>query len=351
MSIKSILNGKSDIDREFQSIVKSIMPTKELFETMSGERAFSKYPIKVFSENADGNYASLVGIAFDYLARAIIAHVLTGAKEKSTVGYKAIYGIKHWCRYLNEEDYELLLNYSIDVLSDFIDYIYHCPPAPDVDLLNEVCNDLEWTAWCRFVKNADSENHKVVSCIEDLINGAIFFAKMEQIYRSGCLPSENVCDLLSTSNDDMFDDLKKLCKVFVETFIDSGIVTEDSVVVFNPSFGISSFACGGADADIYIDGTLYDFKTSKTSGYKGQEIAQITSYWLLDIVANSIEGVNEPSDLSEFRVDNIALYKARFGQIEYCPIELITDEYFDEKLHSFGKHILDRLTIIFADEE
>ncbi|WP_191565976.1 hypothetical protein [Metabacillus idriensis] len=68
------------------------------------------------------------------------------------------------------------------------------------------------------------------------------------------------------------------CEVFIERFMLPHVITPKSNVVFNPHFGIASKSCGGADADIYVDGTLYDFKTSKLTGYRWKEIAQIFSY-------------------------------------------------------------------------
>lgn len=55
----------------------------------------------------------------------------------------------------------------------------------------------------------------------------------------------------SELSDEIVMDLKNLCKVFYERFICGGLVQPDSIVVFNPSFRIASYACGGADADLY----------------------------------------------------------------------------------------------------
>lgn len=118
--------------------------------------------------------------------------------------------------------------------------------------------------------------------------------------------------------DEIFDDLVILSDVFQNKVIDSGLVTENSIVVYNPSFGRASKLCGGADADIYIDGTLYDFKCTKKVGYVWNEVAQILGYYLLDNISKKN---NDPDNkLGKYKIDRIAFYRARFGEIEYYDI-------------------------------
>lgn len=346
MSVKSILSGKSSEDKEFQNIVKSIMPRKEHFKTLSNELAFSKYPIIVSGEENNTYEATLVGTAFDYLARAMVAHVLLDNKEKSTVGYVAVKALKRIESKISAQEYKLLYNKTILVLTDFIDYIYRNGSfLPKIDSLTELCTRVEWDAWYKYLQRATSSAFSPIKDVTRIIDGAIYLAELEHIFRSGGrLPEKGVASLLESKPDHLKRDLKGLCEEFERSFINKGLVSPDSVVVFNPKFGVSSYICRGADADIYIDGTLYDFKTSKTTGYKWQESAQLTAYFLLDIFANSIEDIDERSDLAELRIDNIAFYRARFGQIEFCKVDDIIDESFDDNLYIFGKHMLERFT-------
>ena len=99
--------------------------------------------------------------------------------------------------------------------------------------------------------------------IEELIDISVLFAKLEQVFRRSLLPFQVDIDLDLTAEEEICSELKNLVTVFYNTMIKSGIVKENSKVIYNPIFGQASRSCGGADADIYIDGTLYDFKCTK----------------------------------------------------------------------------------------
>lgn len=49
-----------------------------------------------------------------------------------------------------------------------------------------------------------------------------------------------------------------MCDVFQERFIPT--INSSSKIIYNPNFGVASAFVGGADGDVIIDGTLYDFK-------------------------------------------------------------------------------------------
>src|SRR5699024_2434672 len=93
--------------------------------------------------------------------------------------------------------------------------------------------------------------------VKQLILEVCFLAKLERIYRSGLTPR----DIFDRSffykpDDEVIRDLELLCNVFSERFIP--LVNPASKVAYNPHFGAASAFVGGADADIIIDGTLYD---------------------------------------------------------------------------------------------
>lgn len=120
----------------------------------------------------------------------------------------------------------------------------------------------------------------------------------------------------------------------------------DSVEIFNPSFGIASYACGGADADVYVDGVLYDFKTSKKNGYNWKETAQLVMYYYLNKIASSLEEPNmpeAPAQLAEYKIFKLAFYKARFGEIEYFDTEYFDDEEAEENFNEISDLLLKRL--------
>lgn len=74
---------------------------------------------------------------------------------------------------------------------------------------------------------------------------------------------------------DILRELDNLMKVFEEKFMIPSIIHEKSEVIFNPSFGIPSLIVDGADADIIIDGILYNFKTSISKSFNRKDNLQL----------------------------------------------------------------------------
>jgi hypothetical protein len=80
MSLMSKISGKTKGDKEFKEILLSIEPLKTHYYTISGNTPFSnEYSFMVPNVLPNRYDSSLVGIAFDYLARFRIGQLL---KEK-----------------------------------------------------------------------------------------------------------------------------------------------------------------------------------------------------------------------------------------------------------------------------
>jgi hypothetical protein len=119
----------------------------------------------------------------------------------------------------------------------------------------------------------------------------------------------------------------------------SGILKGNDDVVFNPTFGIGSRSCGGADADIFINGTLYDFKCTKSRGYNWAECAQIVGYYLLNIIDIRCGGTGIGFD--EFGeplgIHRLAFYRSRYGEIESFDVELLDDNKVEQGIEELRK--------------
>ena len=176
-------------------------------------------------------------------------------------------------------------------------------------------NQLIWAS--EFVK------HSYIN-FEELLPYALYLAKLEIIYRSGMRPQDIKGSLLGKEENEILEDLKQLCVVFIEHFMITKVIKSESNVVFNPHFGIASMICGGADADIFIDGTLYDFKTSKKPGYSWIEIAQIFGYYFLNKIAANLK--DDKAELNGYTINKLAIYKARYGEIEFIDISTMESE-------------------------
>ncbi|MCD8235213.1 MAG: hypothetical protein LUD00_00870 [Prevotellaceae bacterium] len=298
MSVTSLL----DTNTEFREIIKEHLPKKEQFRTNRGDKAFSKSYELLAPNNLNNRfYSTLVGTAFDYAARFIVARYAcvnhdeeSGITSDATSDLNSIHGFSYVKQTLEKKDggtYQKLYDRYVNAIACVKIYF----KRPDLD-------------------------HGV------LVEACCFLARMEQIYRSGgIMPRKGYESLLEKEPQEVYDDLKRLCDVFFETFITSGIVHDGSKVVFNPTFGKVSTLIDGADADIYIDGVLYDFKAAKESRYRWQEVAQIYVYYLLDCLEKISVG-NDSQTAVTGKIHSIALYKARFGVIESFDIRKIDRE-------------------------
>lgn len=283
MSLTSKLNGQFQ-DKEFQTILRNIIPKSNEFYTISGKKAFSSsYILKIPNELENTYESGMVGTAFDYLARFIIAQKIN--KNKDAVYTKTVA--------------ELSLSW-IGIKLDL----------EDDELFNKF--DKKYKESIKIIEQYVNGNDITVN--ENLINSACYLARLDSVVRAGVYINNLKYFPFEKETNDIIIELKKLTDLFINTFIESNIVKDNSDVVFNPEFGICSKKCGGADADIFIDGVLYDFKSSKNRGYRWQDIAQLVGYYLFNEI--SIHSDSSEVSLKGYTIDKIAFYKARYGEIE-----------------------------------
>src|SRR5690625_2956590 len=282
-----MIKGKSDKGKALQSILRNIIPKKDEFYTLSSHDAFSSsYHTHVPYKLTNSYYSSVVGTAFDYMARLMIAKRISTSSEKV------------WIDLASEKGLESLLRGSSKNLRRNLTKKY---------------NNGQMIAK-KFV-----ESQRNLS--DELLAYSTYLARLEHVYRSGMPPQDIEKSLLSDEVDEIINELKVMCEVFKSKFITSDIITSESDVAFNPHFGTVSRACNGADADIFIDGILYDFKTTKTIGYKWQDIAQIFGYYFLNEIAKKINDINAP--LYNKEIKSLAFYKARYGEFEIVDLKTL----------------------------
>ncbi|WP_163092921.1 hypothetical protein [Bacillus cereus] len=157
MSLTSILKSSKESDKEFQSILREIIPKKNEFLTLSGKLAFTKEYEMVVPYNLTNPYnASLVGTAFDYLARAMIAQIVISNSEDFFKKINAEHGLKLMKSFLKNS-----------VLASFkLNYKY-----------KKSIKDFQ-----KFIKGKNE--------ISSLINAACYLAKLEHFFRSGLPPMD-----------------------------------------------------------------------------------------------------------------------------------------------------------------
>ncbi len=324
MSIKSILNGKSELDCEFQKILKESVPSKASFSTVFGSAPFTTDEPLIAYSLVNSAEAGLVGTAFDYLARAMVTQVLDKGKDPAWMNLKAQQGIARIEKRATSKERKELKSKYVDFLTDYLDYIYS--NYAEITFRIEEMDEYEAKASQKFLLKALMSNYQPIIDVCRLIPAAVFFARLEQVFRiGGILADGGVKELMEPPSDRIVEEIAAMCKLFQQRFIENGLVKPESIVVFNPSFGSLSLVCGGADADIYVDGTLYDFKSGKGHGYAWKEVAQIVAYYYLNLLCSWYGQSKAPAQLQEYRILSLAFYRARYGEIEYCRTNVLDE--------------------------
>lgn len=305
MSLTSKIKGTTDSDKAFRNLLLMIEPAKEDYYTLSGKEAFSKdYVLRAPSVVEQPVDAGLVGTAFDYLARLRVGQFLNKKEVLKGMTWANMY--VHFVE-------TTALTYD---------------PAE------------KWLA------QLDEFMKKRKTPITELLEVAVHMAKFERIYRSG--GRSTVPDIhyltLEPAPADVIVDLTRLMEVFEESFIASGILKKKSDVLFNPNFGVVSEMVGGADGDIYIDGTLYDFKTGKHNRLVKNENLQMAGYYLLGEFDTALDPSMYGFHGSHMNIKRVAFYRARYGEIEYCNM----NELFP---YAVVKPILSQVGELLKDQE
>lgn len=280
MSLTRILKGNSERDTKFKNEINKIVPKRNELKTISNNMPYSNnFKMKVPNLVKGMEQSSITGTAFDYLARFIIAKYIKNPKCKKTalmdlVCYSGIYVLDK-----KKIDTERINRKLEDIISDIEYFIYS--------------------------KDTSLETFKKI------ITHSLYLAKLEEIARGNKRELSNniIEELLNYDDRDIKNQLYFLCKDFVRVFIDGNILKKHSKVIFNPIFNKCSMLVQGADADLIIDGVLYDIKTTKFNEYKWQDIAQITGYYLFSEIENL------------YNIKRIAIYLARYGEIIYFDVE------------------------------
>lgn len=131
---------------------------------------------------------------------------------------------------------------------------------------------------------------------DDIIRTAVILAQMDIYYRQGTVP-EN----LGTVEEGDVQDLRNLISL-----VDPNLFQGKKHCFLNPTFGYGSTLVGGADADMIVDDTLIDFKTTKYLSFTQDHYNQLIGYYIL----SKLGKINESEDIP---ISRIGIYFSRHG--------------------------------------
>ena len=134
----------------------------------------------------------------------------------------------------------------------------------------------------------------------ELIRAAVDLAQLDLVYRIGLLD-------LHPINEAMVEDIGNMLSLLrPEEF------RAKKTCVLNPTFGAASELVGGADGDVFLDGTLVDIKVNKNLELGRDIFNQLLGYFCLSCIGG-VDGCRG-------KVTCVAVYFARYGMLHRLPI-------------------------------
>jgi hypothetical protein len=304
MSLTTMLSGKTETALQFQSIIKTLINPRPVFTTVSGKKAFSsEYEQLVPYNLSNPYYSGMVGMGFDYMARFIIAKTTRDKVLKCLVlkNLAAERGLNCLERIVDKKTYKVLdkkFGRALALIEMFI-------------------------------------NNQIKDMTE-LLYSVGYLSSLEAVARTGMPPVDIKKSLIDDVSYEIIYDMQQMCGVFNEKFVSSGIIKEqNNEIIFNPTFGLVSMFVGGADADLFLNGTLLDFKCTKDKGYKWVDFAQLVAYYLLSIISVRCGDIGIIND--ETAVNRLAFYRGRFGEIEYIDVKLLGEDKIEYAISELQK--------------
>jgi len=179
------------------------------------------------------------------------------------------------------------------------------------------------TRYSRFLKSG--------RLTKNLIKSAIFLARLHGIARGNVAPEKP--DLESVSEKDIAD-LRNLIKA-----VNWDEFKVRKICLLNPTFGKAGQLAMGAKADVVIDDTLIEIKTTKKWELKRDYFDQLIGYYCLYHIGG-IAGFPKNRKIKRF-----GIYFSRYAYFHTFPIDEFIDQHhfakflrwFKDKLQNYAK--------------
>ncbi len=248
------------------SLTSFLAGNKDVRERLRLEVPKPKFPIKkdLLAPPLSNRY-SLVGTAFDYLLRFYLQHLNPNTVDKG-----------HW-----------VAETAVTLLTG--DPKLH---AKGQEIVSQARKRV-----ANFIKTGQMT--------DELIRSALLLGQLDPIFRAGVGH-----EYIGIIYDEDMQDVRNLISL-----VTPNIFMADELCLINPTFGEASLMVGGADADLVIDDTLVDIKTSKNLELKGEDFQQLIGYYVL----HEIAGVGQIKP--KVKLNKLAIYYARYAYLHVFQIE------------------------------
>jgi hypothetical protein len=248
-----------------------------------------KDPIVATPTDPSRAHAALIGTAFDYVLRLHVS-IINDADV--------------WARHWTAE-------IAVDRLADHIAARVPVFPPGSNQSHRGVISKAQ-----RIIREARREYdrcHEKRQVSETMLRHALLLAQLEQFYRGGMLSAS-----FGKASSAGVADLKNLLTVSRRN---PGIFRASRVCVLNPDFREASYLVGGADADILIDDTLVEIKTTKELKFTAETFRQLVGYFLLYKLGRGITIGPRPKP----QIGSLGVYFARYGVFRSFTVDSVID--------------------------
>lgn len=286
----------------------SFLTIKDVKEKFSQEFPLPEFDLKkkILAPPLTRNF-SLVGTAFDYLLRFYLERLnpcvitRTWVAENASEGFLRLKG----ALIIDADDNEINLKESLDKLS-----------PNDRDLFKKIQGII------KKAKETHLEFLKTGRLSDKLIKSVLLLAQLDIIFRAGYIYAN-----IGKVNPLDVKDLKKLLSL-----INPKNFKVSKICFLNPTFGRGSRLVGGADADLIIDGTLIDIKTTEFLRFDRKKFNQLIGYYTL----SKIGGVGDPP--RKVLIEKLGIYYARYDMLYEFPLaEVVNKKRFPDFIKWFQK--------------
>ena len=173
-------------------------------------------------------------------------------------------------------------------------------------------------------KNLLQEYIETGNLTSQIADSALQLATLDHVFRGGG-PGFSPSEFVGVTYPEDIEDLMSLIGA-----VNPANFLAKSTCVLNPTFGLGSRVVGGADADLVVDNTLIDIKTTKKLSLERAQFDQIIGYYVL----HQIGSVGELDP--KISIDKVGIYFSRFGFLYTESVsDLINPETFPEFIEWF----------------
>lgn len=215
---------------------------------------------------------SLIGTAFDYLARFFIEKHSNNINKRTWTAERGVERVEN-----SKPEYAEIANKKLGESKELYQKYL-------IDDINDITN-------------------------AKLVGSSLDLARLESEFRGAY---GDPIQYLGDNHPGDVDDLKNLSRQLKHN---EGIFTSKEAHL-NPAFGPFSIILGGADADVIIEGNLVDFKTSKYPTFKTEYWNQLIGYAVLVDCHNEMCQKSSEYEFEELpEIESLCVYFSRYGEM------------------------------------